>query len=89
VGQQAYEELLKERTLRPFARKPHTSHPGYASFNRIIRIEENTDSIAIRPPTFTFRAASPKRFATLTRGELEIHYDEEGYFALVEWRRES
>jgi len=56
--------------------------------NRIIRIEERKDSIVIT----TTDIHLPRRIAEALRhaykGELEIRYDQEGYFVRVEWRRE-
>ena len=57
--------------------------------NRIMRIEERSDSIVIT----TTDIHLPRRIAEAIRdaykGELDIRYDKEGYFARVEWRRES
>jgi hypothetical protein len=57
--------------------------------NRIMRTEESPDSIVIT----TTDIHLPHRIAEALRhaykGELEIRYDKEGYFARVEWRRES
>ena len=57
--------------------------------NRIMRIEERSDSIVIT----TTDIHRPHRIAEAIRdaykGELEIRDDKEGYFARVEWRRES
>lgn len=57
--------------------------------NRIIKIEEHPDSIVIT----TTDIHLPRRIAEAVRhaykGDLELRYDEEGYFARAEWRRES
>jgi len=57
--------------------------------NRIIKIEERPDSIVIT----TTDIHLPRRIAEALRhaykGELVVRYDEEGYFARFEWRRES
>jgi hypothetical protein len=57
--------------------------------NRIIKIEERPDSIVIT----TTDIHLPRRIAEAVRhaykGDLELRYDEEGYFVRAEWRRES
>jgi hypothetical protein len=57
--------------------------------NRIIKIEEHPDSIVIT----TTDIHLPRRIAEAVRhaykGDLDLRYDEEGYFARAEWRRES
>jgi hypothetical protein len=57
--------------------------------NRIIKIEESADSLVIT----TTDIHLPRRIAEAVRhaykGDLELSYDEEGYFARAEWRRES
>ena len=57
--------------------------------NRIIKIEEHPDSIIIT----TTDIHLPRRIAEAVRqaykGDLELSYDEEGYFVRAEWRRES
>ena len=57
--------------------------------NRIIKIEEHPNSIVIT----TTDIHLPRRIAEAIRraykGDLELRYDEEGYFARAEWRRES
>jgi NMD protein affecting ribosome stability and mRNA decay len=57
--------------------------------NRIIKIEEYPDSIIIT----TTDIHLPRRIAEAVRqaykGDLELSYDEEGYFVRAEWRRES
>ena len=57
--------------------------------NRIIKIEEHPASIVIT----TTDIHLPRRIAEAVRhafkGDLELRYDEEGYFARAEWRRES
>jgi hypothetical protein len=57
--------------------------------NRIIKIEERADSIVIT----TTDIHLPRRIAEAVRhaykGDLELRYDEGGYFTRAEWRRES
>jgi NMD protein affecting ribosome stability and mRNA decay len=57
--------------------------------NRIINIEERPDSLVVT----TTDIHLPRRIAEAVRqaykGDLELSYEEEGYFVRAEWRRES
>jgi len=77
------EELI--RLARNNEEIENRDHP----LNRIIRIEEQADSLVIT----TTDIHLPRRIAEAIRqaykGDLELTYDEEGYFVRAEWRRES
>ena len=57
--------------------------------NRIMRIEEHPDSIVITTTDIHLPHRIAEALRNAYKGELEIRYDKEGYFARVEWRRES
>ncbi|HEY5778366.1 MAG TPA: BCAM0308 family protein [Terrimicrobiaceae bacterium] len=57
--------------------------------NRIIRIEERPDSIVITTTDIHLPHRIAEALRNAYKGELEIRYDKEGYFARVEWQRES
>ena len=57
--------------------------------NRIMRIEERSDSIVITTTDIHIPHRIAEAIRDAYKGELEIRYDKEGYFARVEWRRES
>jgi hypothetical protein len=57
--------------------------------NRIMRIEERPDSIVITTTDIHLPHRIGEAVHGAYKGELAIRYDKEGYFARVEWRRES
>ena len=57
--------------------------------NRIMRIDERSDSIVITTTDIHLPHRIAEAIRDAYKGELEIRYDKEGYFARVEWRRES
>lgn len=57
--------------------------------NRIMRIEERPDTIVITTTDIHLPHRIAEALHDAYKGELEIRYDKEGYFARVEWRRES
>ena len=75
-------ELLN--LARHHEQEENAEHP----LHRIMRIEEHPDSLVIK----TTDIHLPQRIGEALRhayhGELDLHYDEEGYFARATWRRE-
>jgi hypothetical protein len=57
--------------------------------NRIMRIDQRSDSIVITTTDIHLPHRIAEALRDAYKGELEIRYDKEGYFARVEWRRES
>jgi hypothetical protein len=57
--------------------------------NRIMRIDERSDSIVITTTDIHLPHRIAEALRDAYKGELELRYDKEGYFARVEWRRES
>jgi hypothetical protein len=57
--------------------------------NRIMRIEERADTIVITTTDIHLPHRIAEALRDAYKGELAIRYDREGYFARVEWRRET
>ena len=76
-------ELLN--LARHHEKNENAEHP----LHRIMKIEEHPDGIEIK----TTDIHLPQRIGEALRhahnGELEMHYDEEGYFVRVNWKREK
>jgi hypothetical protein len=76
------DELIQ--LARHHEQQENSEHP----LHRIMRIEENPDSIVIK----TTDLHLPRRIADALhhayKGERALHYDEEGYLIRVNWRRE-
>ncbi|MBI3849078.1 MAG: ATPase [Verrucomicrobia bacterium] len=70
---------------RHHEREENIEHP----LHRIMRIEEHPDSLVIK----TTDIHLPRRIADAVhhayKGELDLHYDKEGYFARANWRYEQ
>jgi hypothetical protein len=65
--------------------KARAEHP----LERIMRIEEHPDRVVITTTDIHLPRRIGEALHRACKGELEKHYDEEGYFARVNWRREK
>ena len=54
-----------------------------------MEIEETSDSIVIKTTDLHLPHRIAEAVESAYRGELKLHYDEEGYFVRVDWERES
>lgn len=70
---------------RHHEKKEKTEHP----LHRIMKIEEHPDAIVIKTTDIHLPQRIGEALRHAHRGELEMHYDEEGYFVRVNWKREK
>ena len=61
------------------------AHP----LHRIMQIEETPDAIAIETTDLHLPHRIAEAVEHAYRGELKLHYDQEGYFVRVDWCRET
>jgi hypothetical protein len=68
------------------AQNQEAAEKGEHPLNRIVKIEETDDGLVI----LTTDIHLPRRIGEAVRrafhGELDIHFDEAGYFVRVDWR---
>jgi NMD protein affecting ribosome stability and mRNA decay len=76
-------ELLNlVRNQETAAKQDHPLH-------RIMAIDETDDSLVIKTTDLHLPRAIADAVQDAYRGDLKLHYDEEGYFLRVEWQREN
>jgi NMD protein affecting ribosome stability and mRNA decay len=59
------------------------------ALNRIMGIDENDEGLVVRTTDIHLPHAIGHALKDAWEGDLNVHYDEEGYFARVEWRRDD
>lgn len=65
--------------------KARADHP----LERIMKIEEHPDRVLITTTDIHLPQRIGEALHHAYKGELELHYDEEGYFVRVNWKRED
>jgi len=76
------EELL--HLARHREEREKAEHP----MHRIMKIEEHRDEMVISTTDIHLPHRIGEALHHAYKGQLEMHYDEEGYFARVNWTRE-
>ncbi|HEU4620326.1 MAG TPA: BCAM0308 family protein [Gammaproteobacteria bacterium] len=71
--------------MRNIEQAENAEHP----LNRIMRIDETDEGLVVKTTDIHLPHAIGHALNDAWDGELAVHYDEEGYFARVEWRRDA
>jgi hypothetical protein len=66
-------------------KEENAEHP----LHRIMKIEEHPESIVIKTTDLHLPQRIGEALQHACKGDLNMHYDEEGYFVRVNWRREE
>jgi hypothetical protein len=70
---------------RHHEKKENTEHP----LHRIMKIEEHPDAVIVSTTDIHLPRRIGEALHHAYKGELGVHYDEEGYFVRVNWNREK
>jgi NMD protein affecting ribosome stability and mRNA decay len=70
---------------RHHEKQENTEHP----LHRIMKIEEHPDAIVIKTTDIHLPQRIGEALRHAYKGELDMHYDEEGYLVRINWNREK
>lgn len=71
--------------MRNIEQAENGNHP----LNRIMAIDETDDGLLVTTTDIHLPHAIGHALKDAWEGDLGVHYDEEGYFARIEWRRDE
>ena len=84
----AFVREQKEELVHP-ARNQEAAAKQAHPLHRIMEIAETSDTIVIKTTDLHLPHAIAEAVEHAYRGELKMHYDDEGYFLRVNWQRET